>query len=101
MPIISTPKASVKAEQLQETTEPPLSKPIASIFISNKGADLSKVLPCADLGDAGEAQCDKCKLKGAEGGVAQCDKCKLKDAEGGEPIKSEGYVLIACGKPRR
>ena len=77
VPILSDPKAGVKVEQLQETADAPLSKPIASNFLFLKGAD---------LGEAGEAQCDKCKLKGEEGG---------------EPIKSEGYVLIACGKPRR
>ena len=78
MPIISDPKASVKVEHIQETADAPLSKPIASNFIS---------IECVDLGEPGKAKCDKCKLKGAEGG-------RVEGRRGA--YKGEGYMLIAC-----
>ena len=68
MPISVSPTPSVKSEQLQQTPDAPLSQGIALNFNFLKGTDLSGVLPLADLGEPGEAKCDKCKLKGAEGG---------------------------------
>ena len=70
VPILSSPKANEKTTQLQESAETPLSTPIAYNFIFNRGTDFNNVLPLAlpDIA-SGEAQCDKCKLKDAEGGV--------------------------------
>lgn len=87
VPIISNPTPSVKPEQLQESGEAPLSKPIAYNFLFLKGANLNQVLPLADLGEPGEALCDKCKLKDAEGGRVE--------GRSGD-YKGEGFMLITC-----
>ncbi len=71
MPISVNPTTSDKSDQLQKGDEAPLSTPIAYNFISSIGTDLGNILPVADLGKPGEALCDKCKLKGAEGGVVE------------------------------